>query len=45
MEGYAKSAQYSLAKANVVYDDRLIGRVNLVMSRQAIIEEIRRNVL
>ena len=43
--GYIASSSYSVASSQVRYDGQTIGQFNVVMSRQAVIQEIRRDLL
>jgi signal transduction histidine kinase/CheY-like chemotaxis protein len=45
LAGFAALQKYVLAQSDVIYNGQVIGYVNLVMSRQAVIDEVRRNVL
>ncbi|WP_236624969.1 response regulator [Rhodopirellula sp. SWK7] len=44
LKGYARSPLYAVASADVSFDDEVIGEVSVVLSRQTISDEIRRNV-
>ncbi len=45
LAGYAESQKYVVVKADVVYRDRRIGEVDVVMSREAIGEQVLQNLL
>ncbi|MCM2373110.1 response regulator [Aporhodopirellula aestuarii] len=44
LKGYTRTPQYAVASSPVTYNAQVIGEVNLVMSRLAIIDQVRRNV-
>ena len=45
LDDYRDSRQYKIASANVVYKNQKIGRVDVVMSRQAIVDAMRQDLL
>ena len=45
LDGFRQSQKYAVSSVDVEYQNKVIGQVNLVMSRQTVIEEIRRSVL
>ncbi|EMI53432.1 histidine kinase dimerization/phospho-acceptor domain-containing protein, partial [Rhodopirellula sallentina] len=45
LKGYGRSPRFAVATVDVTYREQIIGEVSVVMSRRAISEQLRRNVL